>query len=219
MRTRLVHLAPFLIASSVVLMPGTAGAQRLGIVGGLNRAGIQGDAPLNTQYSGATGFLAGVVFEFSVAQDVFVSFQPQYARRTTGIAFAIEGEEQPRDSLDVALSYVTLPVLAKVQALHGRTYVTGGFDVGMLLDAKLRGRGPDEDIKTVLNDLDVAALFGFGVVFPLGAPQLTVELRYSQSLLNLSAGGMGLSGAALPDRFRAGGFQLLAGMLVRLGGR
>jgi hypothetical protein len=117
------------------------------------------------------------------------------------------------------LAYVTLPVLAKVQALHGRTYVTGGVDVGMLLDATLSGRGPDEDIKTVLNDVDVAALFGFGVVFPLGAPRLTLELRYTQSLLNLSAGGTEPSGAALPDRFRASGFQLLAGMLVRLGGR
>lgn len=125
MRQRLHRLSAFLIASGVVLMPGAAGAQHLGLVGGLNRAGIQGDAPPNTQYAGATGFLAGVVFEFSVAQDVFVSFQPQYARRGTGIAFAVKGEEQPRDSLDVALSYVSLPVLAKVQALHeiGRAHV------------------------------------------------------------------------------------------------
>jgi hypothetical protein len=79
MRQRLTHTLALLIASWVVLLPGTAAAQHLGLFGGLNRAGIQGDAPPNTQYAGATGFLTGLVVEFAVAPDVFLSFQPQYA--------------------------------------------------------------------------------------------------------------------------------------------
>lgn len=205
--------------SALLVSAGDAAGQRIGVVGGLNRAGIQGDAPPNAQYMGGMGFLGGIAFELPVAPDVFVSLQPTYARRGTGIAFAVKGEEEPRDSLDVTLTYVTVPVLAKVEAARGRTFVTGGVDVGVLLDATLSGRGPDEDIASVFKDLDVAALFGFGVVFPLGAPRLTLEARYTQSLLNLSAGGQAQSGAALPQRFRANGFQFLAGFLLPLGGR
>jgi len=199
--------------------PQWASAQQIGLQGGVNRAGLGGDAPAETSYSGATGFMAGILFDLPVARDVFVSVQPMYVRRGTGIAFAIKGEEVPHDSLDVTLSYVSVPLLAKVQAAHGRTYVTGGVDAGILLDATLSGRGPDEDIKAAFKSYDVAAVFGFGVVFPLGAPRLTIEARYSQSLVNLSAGGTGPSGAALPERFRTNGFQLLAGLVLRLGGR
>jgi hypothetical protein len=213
---------PLILALSVLAAaatPQVVRAQQIGIQGGFNRAGIQGDAPPNAQYAGGFGYMAGIVFDLPIATDVFLSVQPMYARRGTGIAFAVEGEEEPRDSLDVALTYLSVPLLAKVQAARGRTYVTGGVDVGWLLDATLTGRGADEDIASAFKDLDVAALFGFGVVFPLGAPRITVEARYSQSLLNLSAGGEGPGGAELPDRFRANGFQLLTGLVIPLGGR
>lgn len=217
MSSRLLAMALGLAAVAVGAEP--ARAQQIGIQGGLNRAGLSGDAPRDTRYSGATGFMAGLLVELPVAADVFVGVQPMYVRRGTGIAFVIPGEDEPRDSLDVTLTYVSVPMVAKVQAVHGRTYVTGGVDVGVLLDATLSGRGPDEDIAAVFKDVDVAAVFGFGVVFPFGAPRLTLEARYGQSLLNLSAGGTAPSGAALPQRFRTSGFQLLAGLLIRLGGR
>lgn len=217
-----MRVPPILLALAVAATaatPGHASAQQIGFQGGLNRAGIQGDAPPNAQYSGGFGFMAGITFDLPIAQDVFLSLQPMYARRGTGIAYAVEGEEEPRDSLDVTLNYLSVPLLARVRAAHGRTYVTGGVDVAWLMDATLTGRGADEDIASVFENLDIAALFGFGVVFPIGTPRLTTELRYSQSLLNLSAGGTAPGGADLPERFRANGFQLLAGLVIPLGGR
>jgi len=210
---------PTLAVFAVLATPHGLHAQQIGIQGGLNRAAIQGDAPPNAQYGGGFGFMAGLVFDLPIASDVFLSLQPMYAQRGTAIAFAVEGEEEPRDSLDVKLTYIAVPLLAKIRAAHGRTFVTGGVEVGWLMDATLAGRGPDEDITEAFEDIDVAALFGFGVVFPIGAPRLTVEARYSQSLLNLSAGGQGPGGAELPDRFRANGFQLLTGLIIPLGGR
>lgn len=217
-----MHAPPLiltLVMIAAMAAPQDAPAQQIGIQGGLNRAAIQGDAPPNAQYAGGFGFMGGIVFDLPIARDVFLSAQPMYARRGTGIAFAVEGEEEPRDSLDVTLTYFAVPLLAKVQAAHGRTYVTGGVEVGWLLDATLAGRGSDEDITSAFQDVDVAALFGFGVVFPIGAPRIMVEARYAQSLLNLSAGGEGPGGAELPDRFRANGFQLLTGLIIPLGGR
>jgi hypothetical protein len=210
---------PVLILVAAAAAPHLASAQQIGFQGGLNRAAIQGDAPPNAQYAGGFGFMGGIVVDLPIAKDVWLSLQPMYARRGTGIAYAVRGEDAPRDSLDVTLNYLSVPLVAKVQAGHGRTYVTGGVDVGWLMDATLTGRGPDEDIASAFRDLDVAALFGFGVLFPIGAPRLTVEARYTQSLLNLSAGGAGPGGADLPDRFRANGFQLLTGLMIPLGGR
>jgi hypothetical protein len=212
-------IIPTIAVFAVLATPHGLHAQQVGVQGGLNRAGIQGDAPPNAQYTGGFGYMAGIVVDLPIATDVVLSLQPMYAVRGTGIAFAVEGEEEPRDSLDVALTYVSVPLLAKVRAAHGRTYVTGGVDVGWLLDATLTGRGADEDIASAFQDVDVAALFGFGVVFPIGRPRLTLEARYTQSLLNLSAGGEVPDGAELPERFRANGFQLLTGLVIPLGGR
>lgn len=207
-----------LAATAIAVGASSAAAQRIGAFGGLNRAGIRGDAPAGAEYSSATGWLAGVILELPVATDVLLSVQPTYARRVTGIAFAIRGEEQPRDSLDVTLAYLSMPVLVKVEAAGGRTFVTGGVDVGVLLDATLAGRGPDEDLAPALTSVDLAAQLGVGVTFPVGRPRLTVELRYAQSLLNLAAGGAAAGGGSLPDRFRTNGFALLAGVLLPLGG-
>lgn len=209
----------FLVAAAgLVVLAGPLAAQRIGAFGGFNRAAIAGDAPPNVQYVGGTGFTAGLTFDLPLATDVLLSFQPSYARRITAIAFAIKGQEKPRDSLDVALTYVSVPLLVKVEAARGRSYVAGGVDVGMLLDAALTGRGPEEDLSSFVKDFDVAAVFGVGVVFPIGRPRLATELRYAQSLLNLSAAAATPSTATLPERFRMHGFQLLVGVFLPLGG-
>ena len=58
------HLTILLVATTLCLVStGAAAAQRLGVVAGLNRAGSNGDAPPKTQYTGGTGFLAGIVFD------------------------------------------------------------------------------------------------------------------------------------------------------------
>jgi len=66
--------------------------------------------------------------------------------------------------------------------------------------------------------VNVGALFGFGVVFPVGRPRITTELRYVQGLVNLSGAEQGLI-QELPDRFYSSGLQIMAGILFPLGGR
>lgn len=72
------------------------------------------------------------------------------------------------------------------------------------------------DVKDALTDFDLAVIFGVGRMFPVGRPRITAEIRYSQSLFNLAGDA---TGQDLPVRFRASGFQLLAGVLLPLGGR
>ncbi len=206
-----------LFASLPLLLGRLAVAQpAVGFWGGLNRASLSGDAPEDASYGTRLGFSAGVVGEFNLAKDVKLSVQPAYFQRGGKIAFEVPDEDVPRDSLQVSLDYYSLPVLLKVISGNGKTYVSSGLDFGILSQAKLSNLNKDEqaqDIKRFFQDFDVAVNFGFGVMLPLGSPLLTLELRYSQSLTNLSKPEENPGESALSPRLRSTGLQLLAGVL------
>jgi hypothetical protein len=90
------------------------------------------------------------------------------------------------------------------------------LDFGFLTGATLTEGSDERDVKDRVEDFDVAAVFGFGGVVFAGKPNVSLELRYSQSLLNLA--NASTTEDALPVRFRSSGFQLLAGVLLPLGG-
>lgn len=210
-----------LIVPLLLLLGNAAMAQpALGFWGGLNRASLKGDAPEDASYGTRVGFSGGAVGEFNLAKDVKLSLQPAYFQRGAKIAFEVPDQDEPRDSLQVKLDYYSLPVMLKVVSGNGKTYVSSGLDFGILSQAELSNLNKDEptqDIKKLFKDFDVALNFGFGVMLPLGSPLLTLELRYSQSLANLSNSEENPQASALPERFRSSGLQLLAGLLWPLG--
>ena len=85
------------------------------------------------------------------------------------------------------------------------------------MDASLTTSSGENDVKHLLQDIDLSMVFGFGAKIPLGAPLLTLEFRYAQSLLNVA--DMQVGQQDLPVRFRSSGFQLLAGLIFPLGTR
>lgn len=195
-----------------------AGAQvAVGVTGGVILSDLSGDAPPKASFGTRPGFAVGIIGELEVAEDVIVSLQPMYLQRGTKIAFEVEGEEEPRDSLDLRLDYLTIPILLKVVTGSGRTYVTGGLDLGFLLDATLTATNEKLNLSDTLKSIDLAAEFGFGVVFPIGRPRLTVEARYLQSILNIAKPEENPEAVSLPLRFRSSGFQFLAGFLIPFG--
>ncbi len=193
-----------------------ATAQAIGLVGGLNMSSIKGDAPNNIKWGGKTGGIVGLVGEFRLTDEVNLLIQPTLTSRGSSLGVEVEGMKEPVDSGSVSLSYVTVPALVKVFAGHRRTFVTGGLDFGFLTGATLTEGSDERDVKDRVEDFDVAAVFGFGGVVFAGKPNVSLELRYSQSLLNLA--NASTTEDALPVRFRSSGFQLLAGVLLPLGG-
>ena len=196
----------------------SAEAASVGAMLGASRCSISGDAPVNTSYGAGMGLIAGVQGEISLSEDIALSLQPKFEQRRTKLTSADSEEEDDERSLDLDLDYVSIPLVVKFQAAGGRTYFAGGVDVGFLSSASLTGEGVDEDVTSLFHKVDVGALIGFGVVFPIGTPRLTTELRYVQGLVNLSGGEQGLINE-LPDRFHSNGVQLMAGILFPLGGR
>ncbi len=110
----------------------------------------------------------------------------------------------------------------KIETAGGKLFVNSGVDVGFLLDATLspvEGDGEDEDVADLVRDFDVAVNFGVGGQFPIGKPRLTIEARYSQSLIDISEVEVDIGADTLiPARFRSSGFELLAGLWIPLGG-
>lgn len=209
------------IVTAALVSAGTSAAVAqisVGAVLGVNRTGLSGDKPDNTSYSTSAGLIAGLVLEIPVAKSVAIVFQPGYRQSGANIGFQVPDQEEPVDSLSLRLDYFSLPILLKVITDGGRWYVTSGVDLGLLTSATLStvSGSQEMDVKDALSDVDLAVIFGVGRMFPVGRPRITAEIRYSQSLFNLAGDS---TGQDLPARFRASGFQLLAGVLLPLGGQ
>jgi len=188
----------------------------VGLIAGLNSSSIKGDAPQDIQWGGKMGFTIGLVGELRLTDDVNLLVQPTLTSRGSSLAVEVDGMSEPVDSGSVTLDYFTVPVLIKVMAGSGRTFVTSGLDFGFLTGATLTEGSEDTDVKERVEDFDVAINFGFGGVIYTGKPNITMELRYSQSLTNLAKSDT--DDGTLPARFRSSGFQFLAGVLLPLGG-
>lgn len=188
-----------------------------GAYGGLNRSELSGDGPPKTKYRQRRGGILGVFAEFPVATDVVISLQPSFARRGAGIAFEIEGEREARDSLNLRLDYLSIPVLMKIYAGHGRTFVTGGVDVGFLTDASIDDGVNSEDATDLMKNMDIAAVLGLGVAIVKRQPEITLELRYAQSFVNVANPESDPESESLPQRFRSTGLQLLLGVMFAVG--
>ncbi len=217
------RITPALAGLLLVILAPDAGAQvRIGAYGGITSSSLSGDAPSNAEYRSRIGPVIGGLVEFPVADQVLISVQPGWVGRGTKIAFDVEGQDERQDSLSLGLSYVAIPVLLKIEMSGGRLFVNSGVDVGFLLDATLspiEGDGEDEDVKELVKDFDVAVKFGVGGQFPIGKPRLTIEARYSQSLINISEVEVDVGAETLiPTRFRSSGFELVAGLWIPLGG-
>jgi hypothetical protein len=199
---------------------GSATAQiDLGILLGVSSSSLSGDKPPNGTYTSIASPIVGLSAEFGIGDGLHLIMQPQYLTRGTGVAFGVPDQEEPRDSLTLSLSYLSIPIGLKVESPSGRYFVSSVLDLGILTSATFDNGSTEENVKGSLDSVDLALGLGVGGRFSIGRRPMTVELRYSQSLLNLPSGGsqIGIEDT-LPVRFRISGLQLVAGLFLGLGG-
>lgn len=187
---------------------------RVGVSGGMMSSSISGDAPEDASYSGKFGISGGIIADFTLTQDVVLSIQPRYLQKGSSVAYDI-GEYELRDSLTATLNYFSLPVMLKINSLNNRVFFSSGLDFGYLMSTSVDNivDGSTKDISNLVQKFDLSATLGFGVNFPIGSPTISLELRYMQSLLNLSDISSEESGTVFPYRFRASGFQFLTSII------
>jgi hypothetical protein len=186
----------------------------IGAAGGLMSSSLSGDAPQDASYSSKTGLSGGLVVDFTLTEDVVLSIQPRYLQKGSTIAYDV-GEYELRDSLTATLDYVSIPIMVKINSLNKRIYFSTGLDFGYLMNSSVENimDGSTKDVNNLIKSYDISATFGFGVNIPIGSPIISLELRYMQSILNLSDISSTESGTTFPYRFRTSGFQFLTSIL------
>jgi len=196
------------------------GAQvTIGAFGDLNLAAVSGDAPEDFSYGGNSGLGFGLIGEFQIADDVWLSFQPMISKRGAGIEYKFEGDEDPTPIGDMNLSYFAVPILAKFTTAGSRVYITSGIDVSFLTSANITVDGSETtevDVKDSFKSYDVGLDFGVGSQLPVGPVWIMLEARYEQWIINIASDNV--SEDALKTRLRSSGLQLFAGVLLPLGG-
>lgn len=205
-----------LVVLLAVPLSATAGVI-LGAQAGLNSSTLKGDGVPGFSYQRRTGLAAGLIADIDLTDDVRLSLQPSYVQRGTGLRQSATADGE-RIEGNLRVDYLTLPILVRIMADHRRTYIVGGVDIGYRQTVELTFGEESEELEDVFRDLDLSMAFGFGVMFPLGRPTLTTELRYTQSVLNIADPANDQELEVLPRRFRFSGFQLLVGILIPLGG-
>jgi len=206
-----------LVLALFVAFPGKANGQvNLGVFGGASLTDLAGDAPLGTKYESTTGFAAGILGEYMLTDDIWLSLQPMYVEKGSDLLVGFTPGGEP-DTLGLSLDYVTLPVLLKFVSRNRRTYFAGGLDIGFLANAAISDGDESVDVKDAVKDIDLAADFVFGLMLPIGRPALTLEARYTQSILNVAKQDPESEPGPLPTRFRSSGFQFFGGLVYPLG--
>lgn len=211
---RIIHTFLFLfLISSISLFSQTY----IGAFGGLMSSSLSGDAPIDASYSGKTGFSGGLIADFTLTEDVILSIQPRYLQKGSTVSYDV-GEYELKDSLTANLDYFSLPILVKINSLNKRVYFSSGLDFGYLMNSSVENiaDGTTKDVSNLVKTFDLSVSFGFGVNIPVGSPIISLELRYMQSLLNISDISSSESGTTFPYRFRTSGLQLLTSIIFPL---
>ena len=210
---------PVLALLLLVVAPAAWAQVSVGAYGILNSASLSGDEPDGFNYAGSTGFGFGLIGEFHLTDDVWLSVQPGIHPKGAGLEAEVDDDEDPVKIGDVNLSYFAVPVLAKFVTVGGKVYVISGLNFSFLTSANIKGVEDDAeeiDVKDSFHSFDIAVDFGVGGQLPLGRIKIMLEARYEQGLLNIIDDS--IDEDALKSRLRSSGLQLLAGILLPLGG-
>ena len=205
MKFRIIIALVFFVINSTTLIKAQTS---IGLIGGLNLQSISGDAPTDVSYSNNPGYIIGLTVETEIEDGIKLVLQPNYTLSQTKIAYDI-GEKDPKDSMNVKMTFIRIPLLAKIEAFNGVTYFISGLDFGFLQSATIQDENRNSEEKTITDNFesfDFAAMFGAGVKFPINRFQIALEMRYEQSLKNLNKDQ---NFSSLPERFSLSGFQFL----------
>jgi len=86
---------PLLLFLTLLLAPAATVQVTIGAFGDLNLAGVSGDAPDDFSYSGNSGFGFGLIGEFHLTDDVWLSVQPMILPRGAGLQVQVDDQEDP----------------------------------------------------------------------------------------------------------------------------
>ncbi|MGQ0721364.1 MAG: porin family protein [Candidatus Eiseniibacteriota bacterium] len=172
-------------------------AYHFGLRGGMNISNMSVD-PQDLEDDGSLkSFAAGAWWGLPLTRRLTLQAEALYS---------VKGDAESADGYTASthMTYIDVPVVAKIGFLHGAPFRPSLFlgpelSVNLSASSKLEGEGNtiDVDVKDQVNPVDVGLVVGGGVDFPLGGRSYGVELRYSKGLSN--AAGESANGDARND--------------------
>ena len=183
----------------------------VGFSAGLNLGTFGGVAPTNTAYAVRPGLNLNAVIGYRINKDFTLTLQPAYSQRGSTINV---GEDSFFDTLKVyhaKVNFLTLPFFVRVDSDNRITYFISGIEFAVPLSATLSGDNKSADILSSMNKVDILATIGMGLRFSIGKPNLMIEFRYYQGLVNFSSENQD-SGKYYLDDFKNLGFMVMAGL-------
>ncbi len=208
---KLLYVLIFLLLPIVAI-----GQISLGIIGGANIGSFGGIEPPDASYASRTGLNIGMLCTYRFNEDISLTLQPMYSQRGSNIDV---GEDTFRDSLqtyEVPIDYLVIPLFIRVDSDNGVTYFISGLEFGLPLSAELTHEGTSKDISELLNTIDILASIGMGLRFSIGKPDLLVEFRYYQGLVDLNSDSGNEDGKVIFEDLKSSGFQLMVGLEWKL---
>jgi len=188
----------------------------IGAFGGINSTNFNGDNPPKASFASDFGYDLGATADIYFLDDVALNIQPMYSSQATIFQYDVNYQYEPYDSLTITDDYFEIPVNIKVIANNKMTYVTAGISLAIPLSATLQNNRTDmqEDISDSFESYVFIANFGVGIQFSIGQPMLFIELRYSQSLTNLTK--IKIKEITLNNKLKSNSIQLQTGILFNL---
>jgi hypothetical protein len=177
--------------------PLTSAAYHYGIKGGMNISNMSVDPQELEEDDSLQSYAVGAWWG--------IPLNHRLAIRTEAL-YSVKGDAETTGGYTVStrMSYIDVPVLAKIGFLHGSLaqpslFLGPSLAVNLSANSKLEGDGSgvNVDVKDDVRALDFAVVVGGGVDFPVGERTLGVEVRYSKGLSNVA--GDGANGSARND--------------------
>lgn len=195
-----------------MMSPLLYGQSYFGGFAGLNLRKLSGDAPSQVKYKNLAGADIALFFDLRLSHNILLGIQPSYSQEGTNIAIKVQGEYV--DSVKIRLNYFSIPLILKVLTEKQRFYALAGIEYSIFSNGYYEEGEVKESIDAYVKDWDFKIHFGAGLKIPIGYPQLFIELRYAQGLLNI---GIKEDGESYIPRTKNGGMSVLFGIEFPLG--
>lgn len=126
------------------------------------------------------GAAAGVTLKKSISLQAELYYSQQGGKMK--VTYTDENGGEPGEgNLAYRLNYINLPVLIQYH-LPNKLFVETGLQAGLLLTAKVKGKGGSTDLKDDYKSFDLSLPMGIGYPFENG---LGINMRYNLGLTNV----------------------------------
>lgn len=155
---------------------------------GMSRVQLKGDSPKDFNYKASYHPLFGAIVNYYLTEDTRLSFQPGYAINKPVLAYIDRDLEEERDSVQLNLNFLRVPIYLDIISDNDKWHYIGGVDFQLALNQEGEAIGSDEtyDFNDELTNFNPVVVFGIGRRIAIGESRLSIDLRFGQSILNLS---------------------------------